>query len=1035
MSGLETLNRLAQSAKIDIDSDDSAEEFYPEELSDVEFNVYEVSNADTPNLSVDRSQWKLQVMEPTNVKKLQNELDSSSTNLSLIWGFGYKSRNSRNNLRYVGESNNLYSDIVVYHTASLAIVYDINKKSQSFYQGHKGQIMALAVHPSGRIVATADIKSSLHIWDSDSKNSICIIQGLVQNGIQHLEFSPSGDKIATVGLDPDHTVAIFDTASGDIISSAKGISSPNQVFDIAYSPNGHDIALVGSGIVKFYTGVHTSKRAIDNRVGKIGSIGKRQPFFCTTYLDEDCVVGCASGEIYRFHGYICIQVVQAHNFSEPVLCMYFNSFEGTLVTGGKDSLIKTWDSSLLEVGSTLDLSSDIELKFGSHRQKVEVISVQHGRSKVLVGTKEGNLYELKINSRSNGVTFLNFGWSHCMGELWGLAIHPQRDEFITCGDDKTIRLWSIRSKEQIMFRQMPEASRCVAFSPNGETVAIGLQDGSLSLMDMTSKDYKVFASWKHSKLALTSICFSEDGLYLALGSKDGNIYVYQSTDKRDFRRQAVCKGHTGSIICIDFSVSSKYIFSNGVDGNAFFWDCMGNLIKNEEIIRNTSLRTNRCLYSWGSRGIWRNDCRNDDICSCMSLPDIGDILVGYKNGQINVFQYPTVSGSLFQSYFGHSGAVTNVCFTSNKRFAITVGGIDRTILIWKHDLEIGEDSDNENTFLVEMDSLDFRSEIADVGERSAFQEAVFQGKSSELLADIVVRDKLPGFDTVFPWKSIIVEPSHWVSASGGTDVDFSLTWVHGYRSHDCRNNVRYSASGSIVYITACVVVVYSKASGKQKFLQGAHKDEIIGLAPHPTGQVFATGEAGKNPSIIIWNAASMKIIHSINNCHARGVSLLSFNLRGNLLASIGMDCDNTLMVYDWSKKFELFRTPTDNKKILGLAFMSFNSSFINNEEKVDSRYLMVKDEVIITVGERSVKFWWSYGQNVVCQKGIWGSYKKEIVMCVASASPNVCVTGTFSGLLLVWKDFKVMNFGFCYSTFLCLYFLIFFTNGLCLVGI
>lgn len=50
-----------------------------------------------------------------------------------------------------------------------------------------------------------------------------------------------------------------------------------------------------------------------------------------------------------------------------------------------------------------------------------------------------------------------------------------------------------------------------------------------------------------------------------------------------------------------------------------------------------------------------------------------------------------------------------------------------------------------------------------------------------------------------------------------------------YRAHDCRNNVRYSCAGSIVYTAAAVGVVYSKSAGRQKFFQGGHASDIIGM--------------------------------------------------------------------------------------------------------------------------------------------------------------------------------------------------------------
>jgi hypothetical protein len=86
-----------------------------------------------------------------------------------------------------------------------------------------------------------------------------------------------------------------------------------------------------------------------------------------------------------------------------------------------------------------------------------------------------------------------------------------------------------------------------------------------------------------------------------------------------------------------------------------------------------------------------------------------------------------------------------------------------------------------------------------------------------------------GSSEVLTWKSAIAEPSAWTPALGGTDVDFELQWVHGYRAHDCRNNVRYSCAGSIVYTAAAVGVVYSKSAGKQKFFQGGHASDIIGM--------------------------------------------------------------------------------------------------------------------------------------------------------------------------------------------------------------
>jgi hypothetical protein len=229
----------------------------------------------------------------------------------LCWAFGHRTQgNGRNNLRYVGAVTDPDTQRVVYPTAALGIIYDMKTKEQSFYQGHSEEVTCLALHPNGLLVATGDSDSNIHIWSVTTMTSQCIIKAMAPHGVQHLAFSPTGDFITSVGLDPDHTIAIYDCTTGDIISSAKGLISPNTVNDLAYSTHGTELVVVGKNQIKFYTGLIAESRALDSYYGRIGKIGKKQTFLCVTYMNEDVIVGCASGELYRFKAGQCVQVVQ-----------------------------------------------------------------------------------------------------------------------------------------------------------------------------------------------------------------------------------------------------------------------------------------------------------------------------------------------------------------------------------------------------------------------------------------------------------------------------------------------------------------------------------------------------------------------------------------------------------------------------------------------------------------------------------------------------------------------------------------------------
>lgn len=53
-----------------------------------------------------------------------------------------------------------------------------------------------------------------------------------------------------------------------------------------------------------------------------------------------------------------------------------------------------------------------------------------------------------------------------------------------------------------------------------------------------------------------------------------------------------------------------------------------------------------------------------------------------------------------------------------------------------------------------------------------------------------------------------------------------LEWVYGYRGHQCRNNLFYTASKEVVYFVAGVGVVYNLRENSQRFFLG-HDDDII----------------------------------------------------------------------------------------------------------------------------------------------------------------------------------------------------------------
>jgi len=61
------------------------------------------------------------------------------------------------------------------------------------------------------------------------------------------------------------------------------------------------------------------------------------------------------------------------------------------------------------------------------------------------------------------------------------------------------------------------------------------------------------------------------------------------------------------------------------------------------------------------------------------------VITGDDWGFVKMFNYPCHNKkSQFNSYKGHSAHVTNVQFSFNDKYAISIGGADKAIFQWKY---------------------------------------------------------------------------------------------------------------------------------------------------------------------------------------------------------------------------------------------------------------------------------------------------------------------------------------------------------------
>ncbi|PRP86748.1 hypothetical protein PROFUN_02897 [Planoprotostelium fungivorum] len=152
-------------------------------------------------------------------------------------------------------------------------------------------------------------------------------------------------------------------------------------------------------------------------------------------------------------------------------------------------------------------------------------------------------------------------------------------------------------------------------------------------------------------------------------------------------------------------------------------------------------------------------------------------------------------------------------------------------------------------------------------------------------------------------------------------------------------------TGELAYPAGCVVVIYSPKKNKQtRFLQSPSNKPIISLAYSTNGKLLAVGEewlmadgqSGHQPSVIVWEISSKKIIADLKG-HTFGVSCISFSPNNKHLVSVGTEHDGHVMLWDY-KANNVIGANKIKPKIHSVVFSDDGSFFV-------------------TAGVRHLKFW------------------------------------------------------------------------------
>lgn len=153
----------------------------------------------------------------------------------------------------------------------------------------------------------------------------------------------------------------------------------------------------------------------------------------------------------------------------------------------------------------------------------------------------------------------------------GICFSPDSKYFATIDNDNknfltnSISIWSIEKNNIIKTVNMDSNIQSIKFSPNGNYLLTGVisEERGIRLYNLsTEKEVAAFGS------SSNSLCYSNNGKYIANGTHDGDIEIW---DIENIKLLKTLKGHKGIVGSVSFSKDGKRLVSCANDNTIKVW--------------------------------------------------------------------------------------------------------------------------------------------------------------------------------------------------------------------------------------------------------------------------------------------------------------------------------------------------------------------------------------------------------------------------------------------------------------------------------
>jgi WD40 repeat protein len=182
-----------------------------------------------------------------HVEKVIPDSSLSKRSMKFYGCFGQSSY-KRYNFHWLGDHQ------FIFVTANTYQILNIQTGERRIFHGKDTDgVGSISVHPSKKYFAVAEKGEypNIYIYEFPSLKLYRICRKGTETMYAHVEFSTSGNMLASLGGEPDYTLTVWDWINQKVILKAKAFSQ--EIFRVSFSPFTDDILFTaGQGHIRFW---------------------------------------------------------------------------------------------------------------------------------------------------------------------------------------------------------------------------------------------------------------------------------------------------------------------------------------------------------------------------------------------------------------------------------------------------------------------------------------------------------------------------------------------------------------------------------------------------------------------------------------------------------------------------------------------------------------------------------------------------------------------------------------------------------------